>query len=171
MNTSTNIQCIKCKKNYKNNKTLELHMKRMHNEEVEPEVEPDFAPEVKTKEEQNHNCDTCIKCKNELEYYKKLSDKLYTRYRNTEKQVEILMKDFLTQKYMKDYNEKNPENKITEEEFDEMYKVVYPHIIPRSMCLEIINELDTTINNRYKDKCITKEDKEEIKKKVKKLLQ
>ncbi len=31
METSINIECTKCKKNYKNIKTLEQHMKRMHN--------------------------------------------------------------------------------------------------------------------------------------------
>ena len=159
------IKCIKCNKIYKSAKTLQQHMKRMHNQEVEPDVVEEVEPEVKT--EENHNCDTCIKCKNELEYYKELSDALYIRHQKIEEQVEILMNNFLTQKYIKDYNEKNPENKLTEKEFNEMYKVLYPYVIPRSMHYKMMNAIDTTINDEYKDKGITKENKEEIKKKLK----
>ncbi len=169
------MECIKCDKKYKSQKTLDIHMRRVHPvEDVKPEVEPDVKSDVKSevnKDEQNHNCDSCIKCKDELEYYKKLSDALYIRYRKIEEHVDILMEEFLRNKYIKQHNEQNSDNKITEKEFDEMYKVMYPYVIPRSMCAEMLNELDTTLNDKYKDKGVTKEYKEKIIKNVKKLLQ
>jgi hypothetical protein len=100
-----------------------------------------------------------------------LADTLYIPYRKLEEQVDILMKEFLTQQYIKNYNEQNPTDQITQKEFDELFKVMYPYIIPKSMCLEIIDKLYTTVNEKYKEKDVTKEYKEKIIKNVKKKLQ
>ncbi len=100
-----------------------------------------------------------------------MADTLYIPYRKLEEQVDILMKEFLTQQYIKNYNEQNPTDQITQKEFDELFKVMYPYIIPKSMCLEIIDKLYTTVNEKYKEKDVTKEYKEKIIKNVKKKLQ
>jgi hypothetical protein len=74
------MECIKCDKKYKSQKTLDIHMKRMHPVE---DVEPDVVPEVKTnisKEEQNHNCDTCIKCKDDINFLKTAVNLLIHRH-------------------------------------------------------------------------------------------
>ncbi len=161
------MECAKCKNKYKSQKTLEQHLKRIYKvEEVIPEVIPEVVedvapevnPEVNPKEEQNHNCDTCIKCKDELEYYKKLSDTLYKRYIMLKEQVNILMEDFLRNKYIKEHNEQNPDNKITEKEFNEMYKVIYPYVIPKEWHTDIINGFDEIIKEIYKDKNIKGKD-------------
>lgn len=154
METSTNIKCIKCNKIYKSAKTLEQHMKRMHNEEVESDVVEEVKPEVKPetilkvefdfskknksgrlvetmdveKEDKKegstktildmpvHGCATCVKCKFKIEYMETLLTILISRYNNYEKYVDILMKDYSKRKFVMEYNEKNPDNPITEKD-------------------------------------------------------
>ena len=56
-----------------------------------------------------------------------------------------VFKDFLRNKYIKEHNEQNPDNKITEKEFNEMYKVIYPYVIPKEWHTDIINGFDEII--------------------------
>jgi len=171
------MECDKCKKIYKTQKTLQQHIIRMHPsvQEVVPGVVPDVEPDeskdeitYESKDESkedlttDHHCGNCNKCKDEIKYYMKLTDILYKRNKKLEEQVNILMTDFLKNKYIENHNEENPTEQITEEEFDEMYKVIYPYVIPKEWHTDIINGLDAVLNETYKDKKITDIDKKEL---------
>jgi hypothetical protein len=160
------MECEKCKKQYKSQKTLEQHIIRMHSsvEEVVPDETKDETKDELTSE---HECNNCNKCKDELKYYIKLTDILYTRNRKLTEQVNILMTDFLKNKYIKDHNKENPTEQITTEDFDKMYKVIYPYVIPKEWYTDIINGVDTVIKEIYKDKNLTEIDMKEIIKLVK----
>ncbi len=148
------MECDKCKKIYKTQKTLQQHIIRMHPsvQEVVPDVVPDVEPnETESKlivefdlskkkgprlvesmdvekeyiEDGNHKiiidmpvhgCTTCNKCKFKIEYMEQLLTILVSRYNTTENYVDILMKDYSKRKFVMEYNEKNPNNPITEKD-------------------------------------------------------
>jgi hypothetical protein len=71
MNKTDSYDCGECDKKYKSLKTLERHMIKMHSiEEVEASVVEDMEPDNKPKDDQNHNCETCIECKDDIKYLK-----------------------------------------------------------------------------------------------------
>ncbi len=161
------MQCDKCNKTYKTQKTLDNHIIKMHPKDdvltdlptQSSQTSQLYEPTETT--EEVHQCDTCNKCKDEIKYYMKLTDILYKRNKKLEEQVNILMTDFLKNKYIEDHNKENPTEQITEEEFDEMYTVIYPYVIPKEWHTDIINGLDAVLNEIYKDK-ITDIDKKEL---------
>ncbi len=63
-----------------------------------------------------HGCTTCNKCKFKIEYMEQLLTILVSRYNTTENYVDILMKDYSKRKFVMEYNEKNPNNPITEKD-------------------------------------------------------
>lgn len=88
------MECPKCKKMYKNSKTLEMHMKRMHDtgdeveiiqdaesnaelDELADKIADDIANKIKNEitnivpiEEKCHECNACVKCKDDIKYLK-----------------------------------------------------------------------------------------------------
>ena len=75
------MECDKCKKIYKSEKTLEQHIKKMHpmvitndNEEVDPDIEPS---ESKTSD---HQCGNCIQCKEDINFVRIATKLLILRY-------------------------------------------------------------------------------------------
>ncbi len=81
------MECAKCKRQYKSQKTLDQHIIRMHSsvEEVVPEVVPEVVAEVEPSESKDdltseHECNNCNKCKDELKLLNLTTKLLILRY-------------------------------------------------------------------------------------------
>ncbi len=129
-------QCKHCNKDFKSPKYLENHINKFHpNNNVKPDTKSETKPkktkqvkEVKAVEEveqsdedtitdvPKHDCNTCEKCKYKLDYLDAFISVLLSRFLKLENYTNILMIEHVKRQYIKEHNEKNPNNPITEKD-------------------------------------------------------